>query len=134
MDISLSPDGIGFDGTKLLLTTSYTESVAQRLSIRLKSNLGAWFLNRGYGVDWFNQIFGKNRSKLTIDAILRLAITQEPTVLRIVSYESSIDKTRKYSAKFLVQAVGIVETIPLTLIVNENDIAIVTESDLYLTL
>ena len=87
-------------------TTSTSENLAQRLKIRLQTFKGEWFLDGTIGIDYFNQIAGKNRSKAAVDAIIQAEILKEQEVLQITAYSSVVDKTtRKITIQFIVRTV-----------------------------
>ena len=127
MDIRLTPTGLDFT-TDLSLTESRVEKVAQRLYVRFKTQLGTWFFNTDYGVDYLGSILGKGRTKLSIDAIIRSEILKEVFVDSILSFESSISD-RKYTCRFTVKAVGIVGSGEvLSFLLNENGL-LLTDQD-----
>ena len=87
-------------------TTSTSENLAQRLKIRLQTFKGEWFLDGTIGIDYFNQIAGKNRSKAAVDAIIQAEILKENEVLQITAYSSVVNKTtRKITIQFTVRTV-----------------------------
>ena len=87
-------------------TTTTSENLAQRLKIRLQTFKGEWFLDGTIGIDYFNQIAGKNRSKAAVDAIIQAEILKEQEVLQITAYSSVVDKTtRKITIQFTVRTI-----------------------------
>ena len=87
-------------------TTTTSENLAQRLQIRLQTFKNEWFLDGTIGIDYFNQIAGKNRSKAAVDAIIQAEILKEQEVLQIIAYSSVVDKTtRKITIQFTVRTV-----------------------------
>jgi len=103
--------------TTPVFTTTTSENLAQRLKIRLQTFKGEWFLDGTIGIDYFNQIAGKNRSKAAVDAIIQAEILQEQEVLQITAYSSVIDKTtRKITIQFTVRTVdGFYSTLTATI-------------------
>ena len=92
--------------TTPVFTTTTSENLAQRLKIRLQTFKGEWFLDGTIGIDYFNQIAGKNRSKAAVDAIIQAEILKEQEVLQITAYSSVVDKiTRKITIQFTVRTV-----------------------------
>jgi len=92
--------------TTPVFTTTTSENLAQRLKIRLQTFKGEWFLDGTIGIDYFNQIAGKNRSKAAVDAIIQAEILKENEVLQITAYSSVVDKTtRKITIQFTVRTV-----------------------------
>ena len=99
------------------LTTSTSENLAQRLSIRLKTFKGEWFLDENLGIDYFGQVFGKNRKKATIDALLQSEIVRDAEVLQIAEYDSVYDNTlRKLNISFKIRTLdGFYAVVNLTI-------------------
>lgn len=104
MDIKLDEDGDIYLVNGDAQTTSIgAEDLAQRLRIRLNTFQGEWFMDNTLGIDWWNRVMGKNRSKMVVDALIQDAILEEPDALQIVSYTSSISTDRKFSCSFRVR-------------------------------
>ena len=98
-------------------TTTTSENLAQRLKIRLQTFKNEWFLDGTIGIDYFNQIAGKNRSKAAVDAIIQAEILKEQEVLQITAYSSVVDKTtRKITIQFTVRTIdGFYSTLTATI-------------------
>lgn len=128
MDIKLTADGLAF-GNDLALTETLDEKVAQRLVVRLRTYVNTWFLDLDYGVDWFGKVFGKGRSRLAVDTLLKTEILKELYVNNLISYQSTL-VGRQYSATFSVKLIDV--TIPtvvtLSLLVNEDGVQITDEN------
>ena len=105
MDLLLDEDthDVVFDNSTTTVTNEQRQSVAQLLKIKLLTFLSEWFLDTTAGVPYYEQIFGKVRSKAAIDAIFRAQIESEPAVLEIVDFDSTLDGTRTYSLRFRVR-------------------------------
>ena len=102
MDIQLDEltHDVVFNNSNITLTAGIKDSVAQRLKIKLLTFLGEWFLDTTNGMPYIQQIFGKVKNKSTIDAIFQQKILEEPGVLSITSFESTLGTDRRYSVKF----------------------------------
>lgn len=100
--------------TKEYTTQPYTQTVAQRLKIRLLTFTGEWFLDTEYGVPYWD-ILGRKVPKSRVDQILQQQILLEIGVKEIVSFNSSL-ANRQYSASFRVRvSTGeVTETITIT--------------------
>lgn len=86
-------------------TQPFTETVGQRLKIRLLTFQGEWFINTVYGVPYFSRLLGqKQTSKAAADLIFQQEILKEEGVKEIVSFESTF-VNRKYSLVFKVRVV-----------------------------
>lgn len=77
------------------VTASTSENLAQRIKIRLLTFYGEWFLDSTLGVDYFNAVFGKNRSKQSIDTIFQAEILKEREVIQITKFESNLDRANR---------------------------------------
>lgn len=110
MDFKLDPDSwdiIWHNGplVKKDTTQPFTETVGQRLKIRLQTFLGEWFINTVYGVPYWQRLLGiKQTSKAAADLIFQQEILKEEGVKEIVSFESTF-VNRKYSLVFKVRVV-----------------------------
>ena len=134
MDIKLNSGNLEFSGGDFKLTSTYEDSVAQRLFIRFKTHLGKWFLNIDYGVDYFGNIFGKNISKNKVDMLIRDQISKEPKVEKITSFQSIIDRnTRKYICNFTVKIVALNQVQSYQIVTTQNGLSLLTENDKLIT-
>lgn len=103
MDIKLGNEGVILRGGKLELTSSRGESLAQRLTIRLRTFFGSWFLNTQYGVDYFKRVFEKTIPKTSIDALFQAEINKDVRVAKILNFKSVIEQNT-YKMSFRVKA------------------------------
>lgn len=122
MDLLLDSDtnDIIFVNGQCPVTQRLTDVVAQRLKITLYTFLGEWFLDTTIGVPYFQQIFGKVRSKSTIDLIFQRIIANDPDVIEILSFESDLAaSTRGYTMTFQVRVRDNTSSLPITIQVGE---------------
>lgn len=122
MDLLLDSDtnDIIFVNGQCPVTQRLTDVVAQRLKITLYTFLGEWFLDTSIGVPYFQQIFGKVRSKSTIDLIFQRIIANDPDVIEILSFESDLAaSTRGYTMTFQVRVRDNTSSLPITIQVGE---------------
>lgn len=96
------------------ITQESAEVVAQRLSIRLKTFLGEWFLDVGYGVPYYQQILAKKTTKVAVDRIFQQQILSERGVRELVSFSSTF-QNRQYEMSFVVRVLdgSLTETISI---------------------
>ena len=92
-----------YDNTGATTTVDQADSVAQKLSIKLRTFRTEWFINTATGVPYYQEIFGKVRNKQTIDLIFQQQILEEPDVVEIVEFTSDISSGRTYSLQFRVR-------------------------------
>lgn len=85
------------------ITSTPAEVVAQRLSIRLQSFLGEWFLNTAYGIPYYQRILSKKTTKTAVDRIFQEQILSERGVREITSFTSTF-QNRQYEMSFRVRA------------------------------
>lgn len=129
-DISLTLDGDGF--LDLDITRDSSEDLQQRLFLRLKTFQRDLSWNTGYGIDYLNTVFGKNRPRSTVDIIIRNEIMKEPMVESIEHFESEIENFT-YSCKFSVKLRFEPEVITLFILTNEDGTVLMDESGNILT-
>jgi len=104
MDIKLDESGdVSFVNGESGVTSIGAEDLSQRLQIRLNTFQGEWFMDSTLGVDWWNRVMGKNRSKMAVDALIQEAILKEPDALQILEYSSTISTDRRFSCSFKVR-------------------------------
>lgn len=132
MDIQLDKNGhIALNGTRLTLVTDRPLLVAQRLSIRLRTYLGEWFLDTNMGIDWFADVLLKNVSKQTVDSILQNEILKDQYVTKIVKFSSDV-KNRNYECSFSVEIDKVDRIVELKYLANENNIFVTDENGNYI--
>ncbi len=106
-DICLSSvtNDIFSSGKDLALTPNTTQSIIQRIRVRLKFFQGEWFLNTAFGVPYHQTIFRKGVTKAQADTIFRAEILDTPGVLGIITFTSTFDRaTRVYTLNFSCKA------------------------------
>lgn len=119
MDIEFTAGRSGFSGTDFRMTTDKSQETAQRLSIRFMTYFGTWWLEPTFGVDWFNQVLGKGRTKTAVDTLIQLEINKDKYVQQITSFNSKIEKN-VYSCSFKVKILNISDALELRLLATEN--------------
>lgn len=100
--------------TKEYTTQPYTQTVAQRLKIRLLTFQEEYFMDVTYGVPWFQRVLGKKTSKAAVDLLFQQQILLETGVKEITSFSSTL-VNRNYSMTFRVKVVSGEETPPITI-------------------
>jgi hypothetical protein len=98
------------------VTQHTADVVAQRLRITLYTFLGEWFLDETVGVPYFQQIFGKLRTKASVDLIFQQIITNDHDVIEILTFDSTLDRgARGYSMTFQVRVSDNTASLPITI-------------------
>ena len=110
----LSPfygDSVWVNGplTKAETTQPFTQTVAQRLLIRLRSFQGEYFLDEDYGVPYWQRLLGLKPTKSAIDLIFQQQIFDVSGVKEITFFSSTF-QNRIYSLSFRVRVVTGEET------------------------
>lgn len=85
-------------------TDGYSDVVAQRLYIMLRTFQGEWYLNEGHGIPYLQSILGYKIRKSTVDRILQEKILNEEGVAEIVFFMSEMSADRTYSCRFRVRS------------------------------
>ena len=95
-DIQLDNTGdIDITDFSMSLTYDDTESIRQRVLIRLQTFKGEYFLDTTIGIPYFQQVFVKGVNKGVIDSIFKNAIEQTPGVSKVTSYTSTLDSSNR---------------------------------------
>lgn len=94
-DLRLKDGDLVINGFDLSLTESQSESLAQRLSIKLQFFKGEWFLDINFGVPYFQEIFVKPVIQSAIDAIFKSQILATPDVAVLTRYTSQINRIKR---------------------------------------
>jgi hypothetical protein len=104
-------DDIDVDSSgKMLRLVTYQELVKQRIQIKLKAYKGEWFLDTSFGIPYRDTgdgkaIIGKGFTQRDIDAVYIAAIKEDPDVLSIEYFKSTLDRTaRGYGVSFEVKS------------------------------
>lgn len=114
MDIKLdeTTGDVVFVNGESTVTSIGSEDLAQRLSIRLGTFKGEWFMDDQLGIDYFGSVLGKGRSKSAIDALFQSEIMKETDVLQITKFDSVKDNDN-YDLSFTARTEnGAVVSIP----------------------
>jgi hypothetical protein len=84
----------------LVLATTKMKLARQWIEVRLKTILGEWFLDISDGTDW-PDVLSKRNNKVLVDSTVKNIITESPYVVRLLGYNSTINKlTQKYDIEF----------------------------------
>jgi hypothetical protein len=88
------------------------QEIAQRVTQRLRTFYGEWFLDQTVGVKYFQEILKKNPNETLRDALLRDEISNTPGVTSIESFQFTVDSaTRQGTLAFRAKTIeGNLET------------------------
>ena len=115
MDLLLENNDVVFVNGECPVTYSQRDVVAQRLKITLQTFLAEWFLDLDIGIPYFQRVFQKHSNKSSVDAIFQQAIIDDPGVVELLSYNSTLNATsRGFSLEFEVRVVDNT-TVPVSL-------------------
>lgn len=132
MDIQLDSNGhILLTTNGLSLVNDRALLVAQRLSVRLRTYLGEWFLDTTMGIDWFADVLLKNVSKQTVDSILQNELIKDRFVVKIKTFSSSVIN-RNYVCSFSVEIEGMERIVEMKYLANENNLFVTDEKGNYI--
>lgn len=97
---------IVFENRNCPMTLNKVDAVAQRLYIRLRTLMGDWYLNVGYGVPWLERVLGHKVRKSTVDMVIQEQILLDPEVRGIPEFTSTLDRARReYECRFKVTTI-----------------------------
>lgn len=99
-DLKLTSDH-DIDWDDIRLTEDNSESIAQRIKIRLLRYQGEYFLNTLLGLPFFQEILVKGTAKEYIDTLIIDEINNTVGVLTIDSFESTVSLAGLYRAVFV---------------------------------
>ena len=105
MDLKLGPDrDLLVENNSLQLTEEGMESIAQRLSIRLRFFYREWILDRSQGTKWFEKVLRKDVDLFLADQEIRQRVLNTREIRSIDDWSSSIDTSaREYSVTATVR-------------------------------
>ena len=72
------------------------DEVVQLLRQRLRTFLAEWFLDTTIGVPYFQEIFKKNPSPVSVEAAFKNEILNTPGVLELSEFELDIDTASRH--------------------------------------
>lgn len=93
------------NGALVLFTDAQLE-VAQRVTQRLRTFFGEWFLDTTVGVPWIQQIFQKGTNIGIIEALVKQAIVGTPGVLQLTAFNMSLGSNRTATITFQARSVS----------------------------
>lgn len=103
-DLRLKDGDLLIHDFDLSLTDSGSDSLAQRLSIKLQFFKGEWFLDTDFGIPYFQEIFVKPFIQSAMDAIFKNQILATPEVVALVRYASQFNRNqRTFAVAFTVK-------------------------------
>lgn len=115
MDLLLENNDIVFINGECPVTYNQRDVVAQRLKITLQTFLEEWFLDLDVGIPYFQRVFQKHSNKTSVDAIFQQAIIDDPGVIELLSYRSTLNAAKRgFSVEFEVRVLDNT-TVPITL-------------------
>jgi hypothetical protein len=79
-------------------TASFVEGadeVAQRMTQRLRTFLGEWFLNQEIGVPYLQEVMKKNPNNTIVESVFKREIMDTPGVIGIDSFNISVDNATR---------------------------------------
>jgi len=95
-----------FENRNCPMTLNKIDAVTQSLYIRLRTLMGDWYLNVGYGVPWLEKVLGHKIRKSTVDMVIQEQILLDNDVLSIPEFTSTLDRARRaYECRFRVETV-----------------------------
>lgn len=78
-----------------LSLVSGLQSTAQRLKVKLKLFFSEWFLNRQFGVPYYQDVLKKAPDLILIEARIKRAILEVPLVIEILEFALDFDVNQR---------------------------------------
>lgn len=130
MDIYFEQTGMDlvFEDGDLKITTDTASDLQQRLFIRFKTYKRDLFWNINYGIDYLNDVFGINRAKSSVDALIIAEIEKEELVAELLSFSSKVENY-VYSCEFTVKSVVEDQVITYYVLTTENGVIITDQNN-----
>lgn len=85
------------------VTDGFTDSVAQRVYVMLRTFETEWYLNQTTGVPYLTEILGRKVDNGTVDRILQQKILQVQGVSDITGWTSRINNRRVYECSMEIR-------------------------------
>lgn len=96
LDLALDETGdLDTTDDALHLTRWDAAGIAQRLQIRLRTDLGEYLLDTTLGVPWTRDVLGKGVGVQAVEALLRRAILTTPGITRILELTVALDRVTR---------------------------------------
>lgn len=96
VDIKITSDNLMYFVDGVLQTVESLEAIQQGLRTKLQHFRGEYFLDKFYGLDFFNVVTNKKVSKESVDGHIKRQITSYPGVLGIQNYTSTLNKSTRH--------------------------------------
>lgn len=97
-DLVIGPD------FNLRFTVDNSELVSQKITNRLQTFRGEWYLNRDLGIPYYSDVFRKNPNLPQIRSILLAAVKGVNGVEEIIRFDTELDSgTRQLNVDFTVR-------------------------------
>jgi hypothetical protein len=104
MNLALDDNNDIFADGYALARVDEKEQIAQRIKTRLQLFFGEWFLDRGLGVPWLQEILIKNPRAAVVQGALKQAIINTPDVVALLDFTiTDSDTNRAVTVRFSVQ-------------------------------
>lgn len=102
MDFALHANDLKISNGDFQLCATDSDSIAQAISIRLKTLAGEWFLDTTIGIPYFTEILGKKRNDRFLRHVLLSQIENIPDVRQISDFKVEQDSPRGLKISFNV--------------------------------
>lgn len=84
-------------------TPDFTDAVAQKVFILLRTFQDEWYLNTTTGVPYLQEILGKKVEKGVVDRIIQSKVLAEDGVAGIENFTSFLGGNRVYTASMVIR-------------------------------
>lgn len=106
IDYELDSTGdIYFENFNVVMASD-ADQLAQRVSIRLKTIKGEWFADPKAGIDYYEDVLGKNKNNVAISNIFKAEILNTPEITAITQFDILQDtSTRQIKITFIAMSI-----------------------------
>lgn len=106
-DLTIKKDGdLDLTEGRLSLINTQQDLTAQRLTIKLRTYRGEWYLDLSEGIPYFQRIFRRSsNAKAVADTIFKNEINNDEGVISLNGFTSTLNNQGVYSLSFNITTV-----------------------------
>jgi hypothetical protein len=100
MDFCLQNNDLAIANGDLIVSPTESDTLAQNITIRLKTLLGEWFFDTSIGIPYLTEIFGHKRNERFIRQLIIPEIESVPGIQQIKDFKVQEETHRKIVISF----------------------------------
>ncbi len=102
MDFALHANDLKISNGDFQLCATDSDSIAQAISIRLKTLAGEWLMDTAIGVPYFTEILGKKRNDRFLRHVMLRQIENMPSIRQLTDFKVDQESPRGLKISFNV--------------------------------